>query len=178
MGIKNYLIEGVSGTGKTSVAEELQNRGHHVIHGDRSLKYRGDPNTGQPIEEPTHESEWDKVVWQQKHLLWDLDKVKSIIADHSSSISFFCGGSRNFHHFIDLLDGVFILEVDDIQILHNRLEERVAKDPTDWGRKPEEKKLVTQLHHTKEDIPECGISIDATPPLKIVVDEILKRCSP
>jgi broad-specificity NMP kinase len=37
MGKRNYLIEGVSGTGKTSVAEELQRRGHHVIHGDREL---------------------------------------------------------------------------------------------------------------------------------------------
>lgn len=27
MGKENYLIEGVSGTGKTSVAEELQRRG-------------------------------------------------------------------------------------------------------------------------------------------------------
>ena len=35
MGRKNYLIEGLSGTGKTSVAEELQRRGHHAIHGDR-----------------------------------------------------------------------------------------------------------------------------------------------
>ena len=43
MGIKNYLIEGVSGTGKTTVAEELQRRGYHVIHGDRELSYLGDP---------------------------------------------------------------------------------------------------------------------------------------
>jgi predicted ATPase len=28
MGVRNYLIEGVSGTGKTTVAEELQRRGY------------------------------------------------------------------------------------------------------------------------------------------------------
>ena len=43
MGIKNYLIEGGSGTGKTSVATELERRGYHVIHGDRVLAYVGDP---------------------------------------------------------------------------------------------------------------------------------------
>ncbi|WP_244364379.1 AAA family ATPase [Paenibacillus cellulositrophicus] len=35
MGIRNYLIEGVSGTGKTSVCKELQRRGYHAIHGDQ-----------------------------------------------------------------------------------------------------------------------------------------------
>ncbi len=43
MGIRNYLIEGVSGAGKTTVAEELERRGRHVIHGDRVLAYVGDP---------------------------------------------------------------------------------------------------------------------------------------
>ena len=74
MGIRNYLIEGVSGTGKTTVAKELQRRGYHVIHGDRELKYRGDPKTGEPLEEPLHKSERDKAVWQQEHLLWDVDQ--------------------------------------------------------------------------------------------------------
>ncbi len=50
MGVRNYLIEGVSGTGKTSVATELQRRGYHVIHGDRELAYKGDPETGEPVD--------------------------------------------------------------------------------------------------------------------------------
>jgi predicted amidohydrolase YtcJ len=48
MGVKNYLIEGVSGTGKTSVCDELRRRGYHAIHGDRDLAYQGDPKTGEP----------------------------------------------------------------------------------------------------------------------------------
>ena len=175
MGKRNYLIEGVSGTGKTSVAEELQRRGYHVIHGDRELKYRGDPKTGEPVNEPVHESKRDKAVWQQEHHLWDIDKVKAVIADHSQAISFFCGGSRNFSKFMDLLDGVFILEVNDLDTLYRRLDERVARDPTDWGGKPEEKELVARLHRTKEDIPSSGIVIDATRPLVSVVDEILNH---
>jgi len=117
MGKRSYLIEGVSGTGKTSVAEELQRRGYHVLRGDRELKYRGDPKGGEPVNEPVHESESDKAVWQQEHHLWDMDKVKSVIADHNQAISFFCGGSRSFSKFVDLFDGVCILEVDDLDIL-------------------------------------------------------------
>jgi len=175
MGIRNYLIEGVSGSGKTAVAEELQRRGYHVIDGDRELKYRGDPKTGEPLEEPLHKSERDKAVWQQEHLLWDIDKVKSVITDHSTPISFFCGGSRNFDRFIGLLDGIFVLEVDDLDTLYRRLDERVARDPTDWGGKPEEKELVARLHRTKEDIPTNGIIIDATAPIAQVVDEIVRQ---
>jgi broad-specificity NMP kinase len=175
MGKRNYLIEGVSGTGKTSVAEELQRRGYQVLHGDRELQYRGDPKTGEPVNEPVHESEMDKAVWQQEHHLWDIDKVKSVIADHSKAISFFCGGSRNFSEFIDLLDGVFVLEVNDLGTLYRRLNERVARDPTDWGGNSEEKELIARLHRTKEDIPSDGIVIDATQPLVSVVEEILRH---
>jgi len=32
MGVRNYLIEGVSGVGKTSVCKELQRRGYHAIN--------------------------------------------------------------------------------------------------------------------------------------------------
>jgi hypothetical protein len=81
----------------------------------------------------------DKAIWQQEHLLWDIAKVKSVIADHSNAVSFFCGGSRNFSKFIDLFDGVFVLDVDDVEILYRRLDERVARDPTDFGGKPEVK---------------------------------------
>jgi thymidylate kinase len=175
MGKHNYLIEGVSGTGKTSVAEELQRRSYHVLHGDRELKYRGDPQTGEPVHEPVHQSEMDKAIWQQEHLLWDIDKVKSVVADHSIPISFFCGGSRNFEKFINLFDGVFVLEVDDLDTLYRRLDARVARDPTDWGGTPAEKELVARLHRTKEDIPSSGIVIDATQPLGSVVDAILRH---
>jgi Cdc6-like AAA superfamily ATPase len=43
MGMRNYLIEGVSGTGKTSVCKELQRRGYYAINGDTELAYQGDP---------------------------------------------------------------------------------------------------------------------------------------
>jgi adenylate kinase family enzyme len=177
MGIRNYLIEGVSGTGKTTVAEELQRRGYHVLHGDRELKYRGDPNTGEPLVEPAHASEIDKIVWQHEHLLWNMDKIKSVIADHSIEISFFCGGSRNFSSFIYLFDRVFVLEVGDLDTLYRRLDERVARDPTDWGGSSAERQLIRRLHATKEDIPKGAVAIDATAPIERVVDEILEKCN-
>lgn len=161
MGIRNYLIEGVSGTGKTSVCDELRRRGYHAIHGDRELAYRGDLETGEPTDGFAHE-----------HHIWHVDKVKALVANQDEAVTFFCGGSRNFAKFIDLFDGVFVLEVD-LDTLNRRLDERPESE---WGGKPTERELIARLHQTKEDIPKIGISIDATAPIAHVVDEILRQC--
>ncbi|HEX2892118.1 AAA family ATPase [Vineibacter terrae] len=158
MGVRNYLIEGVSGTGKTSVCDELQRRGYHSIHGDRELAYQGDPETGEPLDGFAHE-----------HHIWDVDKVRALVADQSYAASFFCGGSRNFDRFINLFDGVFVLEVDP-----DTLNRRLATRPEDqWGGRASERECIARLHATKEDIPKNAIIIDATAPIARVVDEIL-----
>lgn len=159
MGVRNYLVEGVSGTGKTSVCDELARRGYHAIHGDRELAYQGDPETGDPLDTAMHE-----------HHLWDVARVRALVADNTAPISFFCGGSRNFPKFVDLFDGVFVLEVD-LETLHRRLD---ARPRGEWGSQPAERELVVRLHATKEDVPR-GVGIDATAPLDQVVDEILRH---
>ena len=161
MGRRNYLIEGVSGTGKTSVCTELQRRGYQAVHGDRGLAYQGDPDTGEPTDGFGHE-----------HHIWRVERVRALVANHDEALTFFCGGSRNFATFIDLFDGVFVLEVD-IDTLQRRLDER---PDSEWGGgEPVEWELVARSHQTKEDIPQNSISIDATAPITHVVDEIVRR---
>ncbi len=160
MGIRNYLIEGVSGAGKTSVCKELQRRGYYAINGDNELAYQGDPETGKPTDGVTHE-----------HHIWHVDKVKGLVANQDEAVTFFCGGSRNFSKFIDLFDGVFVLEVD-LDTLNRRLDERPEDE---WGGRKTERELIARLHRTKEDIPKNGIIIDATAPIARVVDEILRQ---
>lgn len=162
MGRRNYLIEGLSGTGKTSVCDELQRRGHHAIHGDRELAYQGDPATGEAMEGGGHE-----------HHIWDIGKVRALVADRTEAATFFCGGSRNFSKFIHLFDEVFVLEVD-LATLQRRLDERPDDE---WGGgKPTERGRIVRWHQTNGDVPENGVVIDATAPIEHVVDEILRRC--
>ena len=169
MGRRNYLIEGVSGAGKTAVCTELRRRGYQAIHGDRELVYRGDPQTGLPM---APETDSPTAIWMSEHQIWDVEKVQAYVANQKEAVTFFCGGSRNFAKFIDLLDGVFVLDVD-LETMKRRIDERVAIDPTDFGGKPEERELAVRLHQTKKDLPKNGIIIDATAPLARVVDEIL-----
>src|SRR4051794_32565991 len=100
MGARNYLIEGLSGTGKTSVCDELQRRGYQAIHGDRELAYQGDPETGEPTDDSRHE-----------HHIWNVDRVRALVANKDVAETFFCGGSRNFAKFIDVFDGGFVLDL-------------------------------------------------------------------
>lgn len=158
MGVKNYLIEGVSCAGKTTVGDELGRRGYQAIHGDRVLAYQGDPKTGEPLDSFAHE-----------HHIWDVDKVAALVADQSHGATFFCGGSRNHDRFIDLFDGVFVLEVD-LDTMNRRLDLRPEDE---WAGKPPERELLERLHATKEDQPKNATIIDATAPVARVVDAIL-----
>lgn len=168
MGERNYLVDGVSGSGKTTVAKELERRGYQAVHGDRVLARRGDPVTGQLLDEPI--ARWS-LEQRHRHHIWDVDQVQTLVADHSRPLTFFCGGSRNSAMFLDLFDGVFVLEVD-IETLNRRLDVRPADE---FGNVPEERVLVLRVHRTREDLPAGGVSIDATRPVSDVVDEILRH---
>jgi len=160
MGRRNYLIEGVSGTGKSSVCEELQRRGYQAINGDHELAYQGDPETGEPTPGFTHE-----------HHIWAVDKVNALVANQDRAATFFCGGSRNFSKFLGLFDGVFVLQVD-VDTLNRRLDRRTVDQ---WGGKRAERDLIARFHQTEEYIPRDGIWIDATAPIVRVVDEIIRQ---
>ncbi len=159
MGVRNYLVEGVSGTGKTSVCHELRRRGHHAVNGDTELAYQGDPATGAPTDTASHD-----------HHLWDLDRVRMLVADQRHPVTFLCGGSRNSGDVVPLVDAVFVLTVD-----RATLEQRLAGRPADeFGGTPEQRDLVLRLHATGEDVPP-GTPVDATAPLTAVVDTLLRR---
>ena len=165
MGKRNYLIDGVSGVGKTSVCHELRRRGYAALNGDRDLRRGTNPATGDPF------IKYPSAEMRHANNFWDVEKVRRLAADQADEVTFFCGGTRNFNEFIDVFDKVFILEVD-VETLNYRLDTRQNDD---WGKSKEERELILRLHATKEDIPSNGIIIDATQPLVNVVDEILRQ---
>lgn len=159
MGELNFLVEGTSGTGKTSVCHELRRRSYQAINGDTDLAYQGDPVTGTPSTElPCHE-----------HHLWREDQVRRLATQTEQQFSFFCGGSRNFNSFLDVFDEVFILDADPETLI-----ERLTRRPTgEFGALPQERDFILRLHHRGTDLPVTGVRIDATQPLTTVVDTIL-----
>jgi len=158
MALKNYLIEGVTCTGKTSVCKELIRRGYVGVDGDNELAYQGDPQTGLRTDGHCHQ-----------HHIWNVEKLDALLSNKEAAI-FFCGGSRNFKQFIDRFDEVFVLDIDRIT-LEKRLDNR---NKGQWGTSDEQKQLVRRLHETKEDVPN-GITINAVGPISEVVNAILRH---
>lgn len=105
------------------------------------------------------------------HHLWRVDKVKALVADQREAVTFFCGGSRNFAKFVDLFNGILVLEIDT-ETLARRLDDRRGDEWGGRGRQAE-RDLILRLHRTKADIPPGVIAIDAAAPLAHIVDEIL-----
>ena len=159
--MNNYLIEGLSGTGKTTVCQELQKKGYNAIDADKVFAYFRDPETGLPTKEET-----------QFNLMWDKEKVHKTLND-TTVPTFVCGGlvKMKLDKFMPYFKKTFILHVDN-DTLRSRILTRknndFGKDPEDLARQFEWNKGVKEYAQQKG-----AILIDATKPIQEVVREII-----
>ena len=158
MARRNYLVEGLSGTGKSSVYDELIARGCHAISTDRAWAYHADPRTGLPGG-PAHHDNW----------MWDEQKAVRELERSEPEVLFVCGSSRNRDHFLPYFTKVFNLRIDD-ETMRRRLEERTEDD---WPLGQEGVEAMLQLNRHDEG-PTGAIDIDATQSLDQVVDDLLR----
>jgi hypothetical protein len=158
MAQRNYLVEGLSGTGKSSVYEELTRRGYWAISTDRAWAYNADPDTGLPGGPVRHDT------W-----VWDRQKAVSELGRPEPEVLFVCGSGRNRDHFLAYFSKIFNLHIDDAT-MRRRLQARTADD---WDLGAEATDLMLELNRSNEK-PTGAIDIDATQPLNDVVDELLR----
>ncbi len=158
MAKRNYLVEGLSGTGKSSVYEELVRLGYMAISTDRAWAYHADPVTGRPGGPIGHDT-----------FVWDEQKAVSELESREPEVLFVCGSSRNRDRFLPYFTKIFNLRIDD-DTMRRRLEERTDDD---WPLGPEGVELMLSLNRSDEK-PAGAIDVDATQPLHQVVDELLR----
>jgi len=147
MAKRNYLVEGLSGAGKSSVYEELIKRGYKAISTDRAWKTQVEPGT---------------FEWNEQKALGELQSSQP-------DVLFVCGSSSNRDRFLPYFSKVFNLRIDD-DTMRRRLRERTNND---FGKEPEELELMLRLNRRGER-PTGAIDVDATQPLDEVVDELLR----
>lgn len=158
MAKRNYLVEGLSGVGKSSVYDELVRRGYAAVSTDRAWAYHVDPDTGLPGGPVRHDT-----------LRWDRQKAVSALESPEPDVLFVCGSSRDRDRFLPYFTKVFNLRIDD-DTMRRRLEARTADD---WPLGAEGVELMLTLNPSDEG-PAGAIEIDATKPLDQVVDEVLR----
>ncbi|MDX6476714.1 MAG: hypothetical protein QOH95_2225 [Gaiellaceae bacterium] len=158
MAKRNYLVEGLSGAGKSSVYEELIRRGYKAISTDRAWKVRADPDTGLQ----GRPGQYDNSMWDRQKALGELESSES-------EVLFVCGSSGNRDRFLPYFTEVFNLRIDD-DTMRRRLQERTNND---FGKRPEEVELMLRLNRSDEK-PAGAVDVDATQPLEQVVDELLR----
>jgi hypothetical protein len=155
MAKRNYLVEGLSGAGKSSVYEELIRRGYRAISTDRAWKHPADPDTGLgggPIQS-----------------MWDYEKAVRELESTEPDVLFVCGSSRNRDRFLPYFTEIFNLRIDD-ETMRRRLQERTNNE---FGKEQEEVELMLSLNRSDEK-PAGAIDVDARQPLHHVVDELLR----
>ena len=161
MAKRNYLVEGLSGAGKSAVYEELIRRGYTTISTDRVWSYYADPDTGLPGGPACHDT------W-----IWDPQKALHALASPEPDMLFVCGSGRNRDRFLPYFTNMFNLRLDDAT-MRRRLEARTADD---WSLGQEGVELTLRLNQSDEG-PAGAIDVDATQPLSQVVDELLRLAS-
>ncbi|MBI3494634.1 nucleoside kinase [Candidatus Saccharibacteria bacterium] len=155
-------IDGISGTGKTTAAEELARRGYTALDADESFGYYGNPETGEPTDERT-----------QHNWIWDIDKVKTLAVSSGDTTIFVCGGAMNQDRVRDIFDKRFTLVIDNDTMRHRlmtRTNNEFGKHPDDLARQLEWNKGATEYAKSIG-----AIVIDATKPIEQVVDNILRE---
>ena len=159
MAKRNYLVEGLSGTGKSSVCEELVRRSYNAVDADEGYAFFADPITGQPTEEHQY------MYW-----VWDAKKMTKLLEDKSQDVLFVCGGANNRDDFMHYFDKVFNLKIDK-----ETLQQRIAtRTNNSFGKKEHELARILELHD-QDWKPKGAIDIDASKPLWKVVDGIISE---
>lgn len=168
---KSILITGVSGAGKTSLSNKLNEMGYKSydiddVPGLFSMIHR---ETKLPIK--NHDNfDLEKV----KVMTWicDIEKLKSIIVNEKNELAFYCGGGSNVYEFMKLFDKTILLTIN-LETNKHRLSTRIEND---FARTPEVQEYVLNKKDNWENemVKKGAIVVDAHRDLDAIAKEVIE----
>jgi len=170
-----FLISGTAGTGKSQVCRVLKERGYEAYDTDDDGLARWQHNkTGFIHPKSSVKPEQRTAEFLAEHS-WNVPRehVEELARKAAGRAIFLCGSLANEGQLHDLFAQVFALHVDD-ETLKHRLATRTTND---WGKQPQELEM-TLAHHGRiyaQHEQRGDAIIDATRPLKEVVDDIISK---
>jgi broad-specificity NMP kinase len=148
--MKRVLITGMSGVGKSAVADRLGELGYKVVDTDYNGYF---------------------VIDERGEYHWDVDRVRHLLATEDVDVLFLVGADDAQVHFYPSFDHIILLSAP-LDVMVERLTSR-TNNP--FGKKPEELgKILADLEMYEPVIRRSAThEIDASKPLDRVIDEIL-----
>lgn len=168
-------ITGISGSGKSSVRDELIRRGYEVYGTDEDdLAYFYNDITGERVTKHAT-AQVRTPEWRAQHS-WKLPRAKlnQLVTDSEGKLVFITGVTANdADELWDLFSRVFALSVDE-ETLRKRIAVRKGND---FGKSKHELGAILAWQKTADDdYQKLGATIiDANRPLHVVVDDILEK---
>jgi len=165
-----YLITGVAGTGKSTIARELRRRGYAAYDTEEGFSYYIDKQTGERCaypKEPTQE-------WYDSHeRVFDEKVLMNLMKKHADEPLFICSITANQAKFYPQFDKLFLLTAPDDVITH-RLGTRTNNY---FGRHPLDLQRVIGRHQQFDDELKAvgAVPIDSTQPIEAVAEQILNH---
>jgi thymidylate kinase len=164
-------ITGPSGSGKSSVRNELLKRGYEAHDTDEDgMSTWYDINTHEAVERPPEKDR--PADWYDTHnFCLSAERVKELAERAKSKVLFLCGAPGNDYDFREYYDRVICLVIDE-ETMKRRVAERTTND---FGQSSDELKLLLYWHGKMlERYKEWGATmIDASRPLDEVVDDVI-----
>jgi broad-specificity NMP kinase len=163
-----YLITGVAGTGKSTVAHELRRRGYAAYDTEEGFSYYIDKQTGERCAYPKQPSQ----EWYDRHeRVFDEKVLLNLFKKHAGEPLFISSITANQAKFYSEFDKIFLLTTSDELITH-RLGTRTNNY---FGKHPLDLQRVIGRHQQFDDelLALGAISIDASLPIKGMADKIL-----
>jgi dephospho-CoA kinase len=167
------LVTGISGSGKSTVCEELKPRGYEAhdidLEGNAVWVHRKTGEvTAMPAAPKVGTPQW-LAEWEWRVVR---HKVEGLAERAGDRTVFLCGITANEKEVWHLFSLVIYLSIDS-QTLRRRVASRTTKD---FGKAPHELAAILAWHDVGEDqYRQFGaVIIDATRPLHQVVDDVLE----
>lgn len=165
-----YLITGVAGTGKSTLAKELRDRGFAAYDTEEGFSYHINKKTGERAIYPANPSpEW----YEQHERVFDEKILENLFKKHQNENLFISSITANQSKYYPDFDKIFLLTAPNDVIIH-RLGTRTNNY---FGRHPLELQRVIGRHEQFDDELKAigAVVIDSTQPIKAVAEAILSQ---
>jgi shikimate kinase len=160
--MKRVLITGMSGTGKSSVIQELAARGHQAHDLDT-------PEWSEWIDADPSDA---LTPAQGKDWVWREDRVRALLSQPADGTLFIGGCAENMGRLFPLIDVVILLSAPVATIM----ERLRTRSPGSYGSVEEERRRVEDLISTIEPLlrKSADHEVDTRRSIQATVDEILR----